>query len=582
MSEQFDEIKGYLDGRSWRRKENSNFNFSYSGLLAHIANKKMADYSLEKNVGKEERDAHKNGDLHIHNLESGMLIPYCCGGSLLGLLQSGVKSAEISSKPAKHLDTVVDHITNYFYMNQLDFCGAQSLSDFDTLVAPFIRADNLSYDVVKQNIQRLVFGLNFTSRQAMQTPFTNLTFNMGCPKNLENTPVIVGGKLQDSTYNDYQDEIELINKAFAEVLLERDSCGNPFAFPIPTLNLTKRIDWDSDAMQMIMEENRHLGSYMFMNYCGSGISEDTIRAMCCRLQINTKELASARGSWNIGDGTGSIGVISLNMGRCGYLANKYEDLYGRIYKLIMYAKNVLTKKRVLIQKSLDNNFLPFAKFYGVNLDHYFSTIGVVGLNEMTLNYTGNVLSEEEKLVKDTLLYMRKILSEVQEETGCLWNLEMTPAEGCSYRLARNDREMFTDIKTLGTKNKPYYSAMLIPPSQEIGIFDKLRIEEQLLPLFSGGTICRTYLGCLPERESLVSFIKKIASTKIPYFDTTNVFSICDSDKKTFIGVHEKCPECGSSTSVFDRVVGYYRKSSKYNAGKKQEFEDRKRVTLPKN
>jgi len=573
---EFTEIKEYLDGRTWRRTENANFNFSHSGLLAHVANKRMADYALSI-MPVRARKAHETGDIHIHKLETGMLIGYCHGGSLLGVLEGGVCSADIRSNPAKHFSTALSHVTNYFFMSQLEWAGAQAFSDFDSLLAPFVYYDNLSRDQVKQDIQRMVWDLNFACRQAFQTPFTNLTFNMGVPNYLKDKPVIVGGKFKKETYSDFIDEIELINDVFVEVISERDFYGRPFTFPIPTLNLTKKTDFNSETFRKIVDNTCENGSYFFMNYLGSGINEDAVKAMCCRLNLDLSQLSSARGTWNMGDGTGSLVCITLNMGRLGYrMKGKHFDLVlDEIKRLMIIVKSQMLMQREMIQSRLKYNYLPFAKFYGINLDHYFNTIGVAGLNEFCMNYFGLPLSSCVEEAKKILLYIRSVLKEFQIETGLLWNYEMPPIEGASYRLARNDREEFPDIFTLGTKAKPYYSSLLIPPSEDINLFERINIEEQILPLFSGGTACRIFLGEMrPDTDSMLSFIGKMVKTKIPYFDVAATYSICMDSIKKFNGVYYECPECGKPADVYQRIVGYYRSERKANAGKQQEIADR--------
>lgn len=1222
----FSDITAYINQKSWRNKENANFNYSYSGLQAHVVNKKFANYALSQLPYKARR-AHIDGDFHIHNLESGWMIGYCNGGSLLGILTKGVRSADIQSKPARHFDTALSHCVNWFFMSQLEWTGAQALSDFDVLLAPFIRYDGLSFERVKQNIQRMVWDLNFACRQSFQSPFSNLSFDMGVPKQFRDMPVIAGGKPTRDSYEDFMDEIYMINEAFAEVLMERDAVGRPFTFPIPTVNLTKRTDCDSDAMKKILAETAYLGSYYFMNYClapntqvivlrdgrvirqkicnvkandyiespegfvrivnvfhrpysdrlvriklrngawvectedhtfptidgektardikvgdaieisayvidgeigdydtgkmiglylaegwkcdaqvyfsnkdkeviefldtyssrlgsrnwiqerkdgviilvcnskglagiidnycigknakdkrlrnkafstsvefrrgiidgwligdgskrdpcgfsyssrlvhdmsqlmrtlgkltsvnistnnqysssphslwilsddwstkiinkngkkycrvvsisrgkgkpeeviditvessnhyftlangivthncGSGINEDTVRAMCCRLNLDTSKLSEARGLWNMSSGTGcydeeteiltdegwkyfeqltgkelvltmnmdnnnlewqpiltfykyhvqgklvhvknktldflvtpnhrmivrsdprgknkevradhlstchsipndfrwcgtgsdsfvlesvergqygysdeiridsklfagfmgiylaegcydnseiapshgyrvtisqrkhkykkqqirslleklpfhfretengfeltnkqlwtyvsqfgraktkfvprwikesspeiieeflnwyhlgdgtfdrrgrrwfytsskqladdvqeclvklgrksrifcrerdiilkgrkihgrfyeisesksksyflpkiefrdysgyvycvevpnntlivrrmgvpivcgnSVGVVSLNMGRLGYLGRKRGDdwMYDRIDYLMDMAAECLKLRKENVATNIERGLLPFAKFYDVNLDHYFMTIGVIGLNEMSLNHDGVPLSKNPDFVIEVLEHMRDKLVNLQESTGNLFNLEMTPAEGASYRLALIDRKKYREIKTLGTKSKPYYSALLIPPSDDVGLFKRIEIEEKILPLFTGGTVFRNYIGSHPDLDSLKNYIRKLSTTRIPYFDITCTFSICPNDGRMYEEIVPQCPECGATTEVYSRVVGYYRATNKWNIGKQQEFKDRQYIKI---
>ena len=325
----FSEIEGYLKKSSWRTKENANFNYAYTGLQSHITNKILANYALSK-FDMDIKKAHIDGDIHIHNLEGGGLIPYCHGGNLQGLLTTGIQAAGIVSKPAKHFNTAVDHVVNYLFISQLEFSGAQSFSDFDTLLAPFIEYDHLDYDGIKQNMQRLVFNLNFTCRQAYQSPFTNLTFNINCPTPLKEEHVIIGGQIKDEVYSDFDSESEKINMALAEILRERDAEGNPLTFPIPTINISKGFDWNNRAVQEIIKTEAEIAPYYFMNYIGTGIDEDTVRAMCCRLNLDLNKIKVARGYWNMFSGTGSLGVVSLNMGRLGYLSRTESRLFDRL------------------------------------------------------------------------------------------------------------------------------------------------------------------------------------------------------------------------------------------------------------
>jgi len=871
-------IDEYLRKNTWRYKENSNFSYSWSGLQAHIANNTVANYILHI-IDRDISYAHRNGDIHIHNLESG-LVPYCHGGDLLMLIQKGVISADVKSLPAKHFSSICDHINNYIYMSQLEYGGAQAFSDVNTLLAPFVYFDGLSRDEVRQVIQRLVWNLNFTSRQAFQcysddtevltkrgwvyfkdlrysdevltynmetkeleweypirivkytytgpmfhlkcnrsdqlvtlhhrvvvykynsnevvfrlvedlfklkspiqvpitgeynkedypipddvlrlyawilsegcvrvsiyqssvnsrnvnrirdllerlnikysedvrvressyssnpvhaftftltsdyrrgvpfnymllsrrqarlfldeyrkgdgsedrfrlyckskelvdmlsalcviagygfnilrhknmyvisvvsvkdrtynvkreisnysgdvwcatvsngtlvtrrngkiaisgnTPFSNFTFNLTCPKHYEDMPIIIGGEVKKNyTYGDFADESNLILEVFNDVLLERDAYGRPFTFPIPTLNLTNRIDWNSEVMDSVMVVTKELGAYYFMNYVGSGINEDTVRAMCCRLNLNLEELSPTRGLWNFTGGTGSLGVVTLNMSRVGYLSRDDDDIYEHLDVILDKAKRYLLFKEKKIRESLKRGLLPFSKYYMFNPDRYFRTIGVLGLNEMCLNFTGKSIVDNVDLVVNVLSYIREWTRKTQKDTGKLWNLELTPAEGSCYRLALIDRKKFRDIHTLGTKKSPYYSSLIVPPSYNISFRDRLSIEEKILPLFTGGTVFRTYVGNnnVPL-QSVKRLVYMLSRTAIPYYDITLTYSVCTSCRKTFSGNLDKCPECNGSVLVYSRVVGYYRPSIKYNKGKYQEFKERRYVDISK-
>ena len=570
----FLEIEQYLKKSSWRTKENANFNYAYTGLQSYLTNRILANYSLSK-LDMDIRKAHMDGDIHIHNLEGGSLIPYCHGGNLLGLLTTGIRAAGIYSKPARHFNTAVDHVVNYLFISQLEFSGAQAFSDFDTILAPFIHYDDLPYNEVKQNMQRLEFNLNFTCRQAYQSPFTNLTFNITCPSPLKDQHIVIGGEVKDETYSEFDKESEMINIALAEILRERDAAGNPLTFPIPTINISKNFDWNSKAVQEILKTEAELAPYYFMNYIGTGIDENTVRAMCCRLNLDMSKIKVARGYWNMFSGTGSLGVVSLNMGRLGYLARSEKSLFTRLDRLLDLAIRQLKVKRKLVTKAYQNGLLPFSTFNGLNLDYYFNTVGLIGLNEMCMNLFNEPLSNHGDYVKEVLAYITKSLDEITD--GSLWNLEMTPAEGSSYKLALIDRKTFKNIFTMGTSSKPYYTALLIPPNEEIDVFDRVEIEKELLPLFTGGTVFRTFFGEKLPVDTTSKFLQKLTSTKIPYFDLTSIFSICKKDSSFHPGKKEKCPTCGSDTEIFSRVVGYYRPVSKYNPGKEQEFKERKMV-----
>lgn len=564
----------YLERASWLVRENANFNYSYSGLLSYVANTYLREYAL-RTMPPEAAKAHLEGDIHIHNLDSGNLIPYCHGGDLLLLLRIGIRSPTITSRPAKHFSAVVDHVANYFLMSQNEFSGAQAFSDFDTIVAPFIAYDHLSYKEVKQNLQKLVYNLNFTTRQSFQSPFTNLTFNLCCPAHLEEQHVIVGGEEREDTYVDFQDEIEMVNLAMAEIYMERDAAGRPFTFPIPTVNLTGRLNWDSEALDAVFEVDSKLGTYYFMNYLGSGIPENTMRSMCCRLLIDLSQLSSPKGLFTSEGGTGSIGVVSLNMARLGYLARDEADFFDRLDRLLEIAREYLMFKSEMIERSLAKGLMPFAQAYGFNPDRYFRTIGVIGLNEMCVNFLGEPLSESVDFVEEVLLHIGDRLREFQMETGKLWNLEETPGEGASYRLAKIDRERYPGIYTKGSSSAPYYTTVLIPTDEDIPLAERLEIEGRLLPLFSGGTVFRIHLGEPVDATVAKKLIRRIAENyRIPYIDLAATFSVCPREAYMIHGVYEKCPRCGGGMEIYARVVGYYRPVYKWNPGKQAEFRDR--------
>ena len=573
-------INDYLKKNGWRIKENSNFSYSWSGLLSHVADNTMANYTL-RNMPKESSKAHRRGDIHIHDLNS-YWIPYCHGGDLLHILSTGIRSASITSKPAKHLDTAVDHIVNYIYMSQLEFAGAQALSDINTLLAPFVHYDKLGRKAVKQSVQRLIYNLNFESRQAFQTPFSNFSFNVTVPQYFKEMPVVIGGEMQDRTYAEFADESDLILEEFCDILLEKDANNRPFTFPIPTINLINGVDWSSPTISKVLKVSSELGSFYYMNYVGTGIPEDTVRAMCCRLMLDMDDLPPGGGLWNFSGGTGSLGVVSLNMSRLGYLSKSEDDLFDRLDHLLDVSKDFLMFKDKHIRKSLHKGLLPFSKFYGLNLDRYFRTIGVIGLNEMCENFLHvPIINEPESVpfVGKVLTHIRDWTKRTQGRTKKLWNLEMTPGEGSSYRLARIDKNKYKNIYTLGTKNAPYYTTLIVPPLYDVPM-TKLAIEEQLLPIFTGGTVSRNYIGEKVPVQGIRTFVEFLTGKNLPYFDITATFGVCNKCNHFAPGVDTVCPKCGDNMDVYSRVVGYYRQSSKYNVGKLQEFKDRTYLTSP--
>jgi len=573
-------IYKYLNKRSWRIRENANTNESFSNMQYFLSSNLLANDFL-RSIPKKYREAHKNALIHIHNLESGGYIPYCAGHNLKLLIMQGMKTNTINSNPAKHLDSITDQVMNFLFCSQMEFAGAQAFNDFDTLLAPFIKKDHLSYKRVKQQMQKLVYNLNMTMRAASQTPFTNLSLNFTTPNYLKEEEAIVGGEGTNFKYSECQEEIEMIDKAITEVMMEKDPRGIPFTFPILTVNLVKNFPWDNEASKLMFIEASNVGSFYWMNYLGSGIDEDSVRAMCCRLNISLKELAGPRGLWNTGEGTGSLGVVTINFSNLGYLAKKKDEgfFWEELERRLNMAYNILNFRKRRIKKYM-KLMMPFSLMNGWSMKNYYLTIGVIALNEMCLNYFGSDITENVDFIVKILKYMRKWASKKQEETGQLINIEQVPGEGCSYRLAYVDRKIHKDIITLGTKREPYYSATLIPLSYEIDLFDRLKMEEKVLPLFSGGTIFRVLTGEKTIPWSMTKeLVKKISSTKIPYFDLTATFSVCKKEAKTFKGPKEKCPDCGGPVEVFSRVVGYYRPVSKWNIGKKREFKDRRYYNL---
>ncbi|RLF22435.1 MAG: anaerobic ribonucleoside-triphosphate reductase [Thermoprotei archaeon] len=545
-------------------------------------------YSPAPRVVKIERIEWKGRDVYDITTETGtftsvgLKLHNCSGHNLRVLLLNGMKTPTVYSAPAKHLSSAVDQMMNWIYMSQLEFAGAQAFNDVDTLLAPFIRHDRLSYRQVKQEMQKLVYNLNYTMRSSGQSPFSNFSLNFGVPKYLESEPVVIGGRVEENgTYADYVDEALMIDRAIIEIMTEGDPNNKPFTFPILTVNLTKRFPWDSEEAVLMAKNAAVRGSFYWMNYIGSGIDEDTVRAMCCRLNLNLKELSGPRGLWNTGEGTGSLGVVTINFPRLAYeTRGRDEDIFfERLEELMDLALYILNFRKQRIQKYM-KRLMPFSMMNGWTMRTYFLTIGVIGLNEMCLNMFDEPIMEHIDFVVKVLEYMRQYAVRKQKEMKQLINIEMIPGEGSSYRLALIDRKECPGIRTMGSKKAPYYSTLLIPPAYEVPLYERIELEEKVLPLFTGGTIFRIFLGERePEATSLLRFIQKVAQTRIPYFDVTCTYSVCLSEGTIHRGVHYKCPVCNGETEIYSRIVGYYRPLKKWNVGKKREFKDRRYINF---
>ncbi len=598
MVDAINTISEYLNQTDWRVRENSNEAFSFSGLLLHTAGKMMSNYNLSEMYTPEIADAHKKAYIHIHDLSHGV-IAYCAGWSLKNLLLWGFGGVpnKVDCKPAKHMSTVVHQMVNYIGCLQMEFAGAQAFSSIDTLLAPFVKADELDYKQTKQNIQQLIFSLNIPSRWGSQYPFSNITFDWVVPDDMKDEKAIVGGKEQDFTYGDCQKEMDVINKAFIEVMLEGDANGSVFTFPIPTYNITKDFDWESENAKLLFELTAKYGLPYFQNYVGSNLDPKSIRAMCCRLNINQNELLKRPGGmWGPGDSTGSIGVVTININRIGYEARKesggndekakeiYSDKLGRYMNL---CKNALETKREVIDRNLKNGLMPFTKRYLGKFNNHFSTIGICGMNEACLNFLGKDIStpEGKQLAIDTLNFMRDSCLEFQKDTGNLYNLEATPAEGASYRLAKEDKKLYPDIITAGEK-KPYLTnSTYLPVNKTEDIIEAIEHQNDIQPLYTGGTIFHVFLGeKMSSGEACRELVRKISTnTRLPYFSITPTFSVCD-EHGYIKGEHFTCPEpngdsgtCGKKCNVYSRIVGYLRPVSNWNDGKQEEF--RQRVTF---
>ncbi len=573
-----DVVSGYVEQKDWRVRENSNTSYSFSGLMLHAAGEVIKEYTLNRVYPREISEAHRKGYFHIHDLSFG-IIPYCAGWYLKDLLLRGFGGVpgKINAKPAKHLDTAVAQIINFLGTMQMEFAGAQAFSSLDTYLAPFVRADSLSYREVKQNMQRLIYGLNIPSRWGSQTPFTNFTFDLIPPDDLGGEHAVVGGEELESTYGEYQEEMDMINKAFIEVMMHGDANGRIFTFPIPTYNLLPDFDWDGEIANRIFEMTAKYGIPYFQNYIGSDLDPRSIRAMCCRLQLDINELRSrGNGLFGSGELTGSIGVVTINLNRLGYEAKDEDEFFEKLLHYMNLAKESLEIKRRIVNENLRRGLLPFTKVYLGHFNNHFSTIGLIGMHEALMNLFGIGIYEEEglKFAVKTLKYMREVLKLYQDETGNLYNLEATPAEGASYRLARLDRQMYDDIYTSG-EDEPYLTnSTWLPAEYKASIMESLSHQEVLQSLYTGGTVFHAYLGERISAESAKAFSRKIANnTKIPYFTITPTFSICP-EHGYLPGEQWTCPYCGRKTEVYSRVVGYFRPVESWNNGKQEEFSER--------
>lgn len=569
-------ISGYMKKLDWQVKENSNEQYSFSGLLLYSAGKIIANYMLNEVYSPAVSKAHKERYIHIHDITHGV-VGYCAGWSIKNLLLKGFGGVrnKVDCKPAKHLSTVVHQMVNYIGCLQMEFAGAQAFSSVDTYLAPFVKIDKLTYKQVQQAMQQLVFSLNIPSRWGSQYPFSNLTFDWKVPEDIKNEKAIVGGKGQDFTYGDCQKEIDMINKAFLEVMREGDANGRIFTFPIPTYNITKDFDWNAENANLLFEVTAKYGTPYFQNYVGSGLDPKSIRAMCCRLNINQIELMNRPGNmWGPGDNTGSVGVVTINMNRLGYEAKTKEEFFERLEYYMTLAKNSLETKREIVERNLKNGLMPYTKSYLGTFRNHFSTIGLCGMNEACLNFLGKDIASEDgkQFTIETLKFMRETIRGFQKENGNLYNLEATPAEGTAYRFAKKDKELYPDIITAGDDVPFLTNSTQLPVDYSDDVIKAIEHQNEIQPLYTGGTIFHSFFGeRLGGAESVKRFIKKIIyNTKLPYFSITPTFSICP-DHGYIKGKEEKCVECGKTTEVYSRIVGYFRPVSNWNPGKKEEF-----------
>ena len=574
-----DVIDTYLDQADWRVNENANMTHSFQGLMLHLSGTVQARYALEK-YPEEIRLAHEHGYFHIHDLSFG-LAGYCAGWSLRDLLLEGFNlEGRASAGPAKHFDTALGQMNNFLGTLQNEWAGAQAFNNVDTYLAPFIREDGLSYDQVRQCMQKFVFNLNTTSRWGGQSPFTNLSFDLVAPKHIAKEPVIIGGQYDDElTYADFQEEMDMVNRAYIEVMLEGDHCDRIFSFPIPTYNVTEDFPWESEIGEQLMKLTAKYGVPYFQNFISSDLNPEDVRSMCCRLQMDLRELRNKTGGlFGAGDLTGSIGVVTLNLPKLAYLAQSEDDFLDLVEEYAELAKESLEYKRKIINNNLESGMFPWSKRYLKNgYKGHFSTIGLLGGHEACLNLIGKGIETEGgvRLMRRTLNHLRRVTTRFQEETGNLYNLEATPAEGTSYRLAKIDKSLYADIKTQGNGTPYYTNSTQLPVGISEDVLYALEHQNQLQPLYTGGTVFHTFLGeAVTDPKSLKNFIlKAFSKTKIPYISVTPTFSIC-KEHGYILGEHFECPTCGQEAEVYTRIVGYYRPVSRWNKGKQAEYTDR--------
>jgi len=578
-------MDGYLNQSDWRVNENANVNYSLGGLILHNSGTITARYWLKNIYSEEIAEAHRNADFHIHDLS--MFSGYCAGWSFLQLIQEGLGGVpdKIRSKPARHLSTLMQQAVNFLGCMQNEWAGAQAFSSFDTYISPFVKEDHLSDKEIKQCLQSFIFGVNTPSRWGSQAPFTNITLDWVVPEDMKNMPAIVGGTMMDYTYGDCQEEMDRVNRAFIELMLEGDADGRGFQYPIPTYNITANFNWDSDNARLLFEMTSRYGTPYFQNFVNSDLKPQDVRSMCCRLQLDKRELRKRGGGlFGSDEFTGSIGVVTLNLPRIGFLAKDEDDFFRRLGKLMDLAKESLVTKRKVISRLLDAGFFPYTKRYLKHLDNHFNTIGIVGMNECLLNFFGKDVTlateQGQAFALKTLQYMRDRLVAYQEATGELFNLEATPAESTSYRLARHDKERYPDIITAGTAEPYYTNSSQLPVMYTNDIFDALDLQEELQRAYTGGTVFHAFLGeAIDDWRTCRDLVKIIAhSYRIPYFTISPTYSICPTHGY-LNGEHFSCPVCGAETEVYSRIVGYYRSVRNWNKGKREEYKERKMFAL---
>ncbi len=589
IREHLDLMEKYIGRMDWKVKENSNMSYSLQGLNNYISSGITAEYWLNRIYPPGVRDSHERGDIHIHDLS--LLSVYCVGWDLQDLLMEGFKgvSGKVESLPPRHLRTALGQMVNFFYTLQGEAAGAQAMSNFDTLLAPFVREDNLGYKEVKQALQEFVFNINIPTRVGFQTPFTNITMDLVVPSILKNAPVVIGGEYREDTYADYQHEMDMINNAFAEVMMEGDAKGRVFTFPIPTYNITEDFNWDNENLENVWKMTGKYGIPYFSNFVNSDMSPDDARSMCCRLRLDNRELQKRGGGlFGANPLTGSIGVVTINLPRLGYTSDTEQDFMDKLDNLVKIAGESLTIKRKVLEKFTDGNLYPYSKFYlrkikesaGCFWRNHFSTIGILGMNEACVNFLGKgIASQEGQAFSIRVMdHLRAEIEKMQVETGDMFNLEATPAEGTTYRFAMKDKERYPDIicaneaeYTAGSD--PFYTnSTHLPVNYTDDVFEVLDLQDGLQIKYTGGTVLHLFLGeevC--DVEVVKQMVQKVANNyKLPYFTLTPTFSVCASHGY-LPGEVPVCPKCGGETEVYSRVVGYLRPVKQWNNGKQTEF-----------
>ena len=576
-------VNNYVNVTDWRVKENSTVTYSVGGLILSNSGAITANYWLSEVYDEEIANAHRNADIHIHDLS--MLTGYCAGWSLRQLIKEGLGgvTGKITSKPAKHLASLCNQMVNFLGIMQNEWAGAQAFSSFDTYLAPFVRVDKLTQREVKQCVQSFVYGVNTPSRWGTQAPFSNITLDWTVPKDMANLPAIVGGQEQPFTYGECQKEMDMVNKAFIELMIEGDANGRGFQYPIPTYSITRDFDWsETENNRLLFEMTAKYGTPYFSNYINSDMEPNDVRSMCCRLRLDLRELRKKSGGFfGSGESTGSVGVVTINLPRIAYLAEGEADFYRRLDKLMDIAARSLKTKRMVITKLMEGGLYPYTRRYLGTFENHFSTIGLVGMNEAGLNakWLRKDLThpETQAFAKDVLNHMRQRLSDYQEQYGDLYNLEATPAESTAYRLAKHDKMLYPDIITANENGTPYYTnSSHLPVGYTEDIFSALDVQDELQTLYTSGTVFHAFLGeKLPDWKAAASLVRKIAENyRLPYYTLSPTYSVC-KNHGYLAGEQPVCPFCGEKAEVYSRITGYYRPVQNWNDGKAQEFKDRR-------